>query len=434
MRGREIGGGLLRRARAARNDGGGRRRVIARSVATKQSRARGGDGGVWGGLLYCACAARNDGGWWGRVFIRHCEAARSGAVAISSGFSRERCVRAWSEEWLLTDCRQPCDKVRSGLLRRARAARNDGGGRGRVFIRHCEAARSGAVAISSGFSRERCVRAWSEEWLLTDCRQPCDKVRSGLPRRARAARNDGGGFARNDGAWGRVIARSVATKQSRARGGDGGVWGGLLRRACAARNDGGWWGRVIARSVATKQSRARGDDGGVWGGLLRRACAARNDDAWWGDGGDRQALSVPFCRQILPLGIHALNEPDLLGAVSALQLLLSCDGARDIAKGFIVAKFIDMIASRKSGRVDGVAMFAEAFFQVARDADVERSVGTIKEDIDEGALHGSIVSYCRHSCGKARNGLLRRARAARNDGGAVCGDSVKKKGPGDDGE
>ena len=79
-------------------------------------------------------------------------------------------------------------------------------------------------------------------------------------------------------------------------------------------------------------------------------------------------MRKPGRGEVIPGGIRCRNESDLLFASPGLDLLLSLDGAPDIAGGLEVDQAGDAISSRELAF--SVPMLRDANEQVIRDTDI----------------------------------------------------------------
>src|SRR5918996_4245264 len=95
--------------------------------------------------------------------------------------------------------------------------------------------------------------------------------------------------------------------------------------------------------------------------------------------------SADFVEKILPLGIHALDEPKLPGSVPLLELLLAQDGRIHRLVHLVINETMDPIFFGES--VDEtLPVYANAFEELARDTDVKRAVAAAGEDVNAGDL------------------------------------------------
>lgn len=95
-------------------------------------------------------------------------------------------------------------------------------------------------------------------------------------------------------------------------------------------------------------------------------------------------------RQIMPIGVLALNQVDLPLTPPILELLLAGDGLLHRAKRFVADKAVNAVALRKAFHF-AATMLPKAFHKIARDPDVERSLGFARKHVD------ARVSLDRHS-------------------------------------
>src|SRR4051794_35368090 len=91
-------------------------------------------------------------------------------------------------------------------------------------------------------------------------------------------------------------------------------------------------------------------------------------------------------REVFPLRIHLLDEPDLPSAVPLLESLLPLDRLVHAVVHLEVHERMHAVLLGKSVHA-AVAMRFDTLGEIARDADVERSVRFTGEDVDDGLLH-----------------------------------------------
>ena len=86
-------------------------------------------------------------------------------------------------------------------------------------------------------------------------------------------------------------------------------------------------------------------------------------------------------RQILPVGIFALEQVDFPLPVPALELLFAGDRGGHVAKQFEAHQPVNAMPRGKAGQ-GGAAMLGQALDQVGGDADIQRAVAIAGKDID----------------------------------------------------
>ena len=91
---------------------------------------------------------------------------------------------------------------------------------------------------------------------------------------------------------------------------------------------------------------------------------------------------MPFLDQIIPIGIHFLDQGNFPGALPTLEVGLStdCIGVKWIFFEVDQARHVVLLAEFRAATF---AMRLNAALQIRRDADVERSVALAGEDVDE---------------------------------------------------
>ena len=95
-------------------------------------------------------------------------------------------------------------------------------------------------------------------------------------------------------------------------------------------------------------------------------------------------LLSPLLRQIVPSGIVSPNEPDLLFAPPAFDLLLPHYGRNDIREGLVVHETINTILSREPFEHSGF-VFENALLEAAGYAGVENA-RFARENVNVGTL------------------------------------------------
>ena len=88
-------------------------------------------------------------------------------------------------------------------------------------------------------------------------------------------------------------------------------------------------------------------------------------------------------RQIMPIGVLALDQIDLPLPMPAFQLLLAGNGAFHVAEQFVAHEAVDLVATGEA--FDGfIAMMPQSANQVAGDAYVKRPMSLTGEDVNAG--------------------------------------------------
>src|SRR5579864_8697753 len=104
---------------------------------------------------------------------------------------------------------------------------------------------------------------------------------------------------------------------------------------------------------------------------------------------------VPAGGQVVPIGIHALDEFDFPATNPAFKLLLSFDCGIGIEEGFVVDEPSKVVAARKTGN-QFVFVLEDALDQVSGDANIEnvmpRPVGHDVHAEAFGIAHGGSVA------------------------------------------
>jgi len=94
---------------------------------------------------------------------------------------------------------------------------------------------------------------------------------------------------------------------------------------------------------------------------------------------------TPCHGEIDPVGIGLLDEADLPGAMPALELFLSGDGAIHRLEELGMDEAVDMVA-RGEARNLARAMLPDASRKIGRDADIQCPAGLAGEDVGARAL------------------------------------------------
>jgi hypothetical protein len=92
-------------------------------------------------------------------------------------------------------------------------------------------------------------------------------------------------------------------------------------------------------------------------------------------------------RQIVPLGISGDDQPNLPGSGPALQAGFPLDGGTHVAMLFGVGQAIKLIAAGER-RSDSGLVRADTIGQIARYAEIQRSVRSVGHDVDPAGGHG----------------------------------------------
>src|SRR3546814_2447448 len=85
--------------------------------------------------------------------------------------------------------------------------------------------------------------------------------------------------------------------------------------------------------------------------------------------------------EVLPLGIAALDQPDLLGAGPLLHRLLTLDRAGDFLVGLDMDQARDAVSSCEAG-ADALPVLPDAAGDVVGDANVKRPVLAAGKDVN----------------------------------------------------
>ena len=85
--------------------------------------------------------------------------------------------------------------------------------------------------------------------------------------------------------------------------------------------------------------------------------------------------------EILPMPILAFEQIDLPLAVPALELLFASDGGDHVVEHFEMDEAMNFISLREAGN-DVVAVLPEPRDEIGCDAEIQRSVVTVREEID----------------------------------------------------
>ncbi len=106
-------------------------------------------------------------------------------------------------------------------------------------------------------------------------------------------------------------------------------------------------------------------------------------------------LSGESIVQIVPAGVISLDQLYLPGAIPSFETLLASDGNADVFVQFEPDQNVHAILLCETFN-QVVPMFPGAAQDVVRDADIERTVSTAREDADvvEMASHGQSLAHC----------------------------------------
>ena len=101
------------------------------------------------------------------------------------------------------------------------------------------------------------------------------------------------------------------------------------------------------------------------------------------------ARSGQFVVEVVPVGIASHDRAGLVGAVPALHGGLALDRGLDLVVPFVPDETFQPVLLREAGN-QARAMLVNAPAEIARHADVERAVRSVRHDVDPAALllHG----------------------------------------------
>ena len=105
----------------------------------------------------------------------------------------------------------------------------------------------------------------------------------------------------------------------------------------------------------------------------------------------RQSLSEQSGIEIIPGRVVAMNQPHLPRTVPVLHRFFPLNGSGDVVVAFEVDKSGQAVARRKSGGCCST-MLVSPPQDVGRDADIERSVRSVRHDVDPSARHAPRIS------------------------------------------
>ena len=106
----------------------------------------------------------------------------------------------------------------------------------------------------------------------------------------------------------------------------------------------------------------------------------------------RSRRILPILAQILPGGIHGFDESVLFRTRPALELLFPLDGGADVARGFIIDQFVDVISLGKTLR-KSLLMLIKSALEIVRDADVHDLVVPVGQDVHKIVVHIRLLLY-----------------------------------------
>src|SRR5262249_3538428 len=90
--------------------------------------------------------------------------------------------------------------------------------------------------------------------------------------------------------------------------------------------------------------------------------------------------------QIVPIGIHRMDQPDLPGARPVLDCLLTLNCVANIVKVLVVDKALKPVTLREPFD-HAFTMLKRAVWQIAGDAGVENAIASIGHEVEPAALN-----------------------------------------------